>query len=87
MKKIIANIILFTLIFTIFVPFINYDNGIRCITTPCPADATGSIALYLIKGLPNIYSINYINLIIGIIISIILAYIIIFTINKINNHI
>lgn len=36
-------------LFLLFVPFINYDNGIRCIRAPCPADTTGSVVMYSLQ--------------------------------------
>ena len=72
LKPTISKLILIAIIFTLFVPFISYDNGIRCITTPCPNESTGSVAAWLIFS-PNfhIYSVNYINLVIGLILLVI----------------
>ena len=36
------------LLFILFVPFITYDNGIRCIRAPCPASDTGSLLAFAI---------------------------------------
>lgn len=35
------------LIFALFVPFVTYDNGIRCFMAPCPASDTGSVFSWL----------------------------------------
>ena len=34
----------------LFVPFINYDNGIRCIRAPCPSSNIGSVVSWLLFG-------------------------------------
>ncbi|MBU0471791.1 MAG: hypothetical protein KKF89_06170, partial [Nanoarchaeota archaeon] len=77
--KILTSIIILIL----FVPFINYDNGIRCIKAPCPADTTGSITSWLISSYNhNIYQIQYINLLLGIIISYLVSCLIIYLVKK-----
>ncbi|PIN94862.1 hypothetical protein COU53_01960 [Candidatus Pacearchaeota archaeon CG10_big_fil_rev_8_21_14_0_10_30_48] len=81
-KQLILSVILCLILFIIFVPFINFDNGIRCITTPCPADTTGSIVLWGVYHFSNIYFINYFNLIMGLIIAGIVSYFIIRVINR-----
>jgi len=83
LKPTISKIIAAIFILIIFVPFINYDTGIRCIAAPCPASANGSIVIWLIFSYNfQIYSISYAALIIGIILSYLLSCIIIFAINK-----
>ena len=36
------------LLFILFVPFINYWNGIMCFRAPCPSDSTGSLLAFAI---------------------------------------
>lgn len=43
-----AKLLLAALLFFIFVPFITYDNGIRCFKAPCPASDTGSLFSWLV---------------------------------------
>ena len=45
------------ILFILFVPFIVYDNGIRCFRAPCPSSGMGSVlswsmlsALHMIPG-------------------------------------
>lgn len=80
-KKVVLAIILAIS----FVPFIYYDTGIRCITTPCPAGKLGSLVSYALFSYHwNIYDsgIKYPNLIIGLIISYIIAALIIHNYKK-----
>ena len=86
LKPTIAKISVAVLILIIFVPFINYDTGIRCITTPCPANADGSIAMWLFSYHSYIYSIYYVNLIVGIILSYLISCLIVFIISKIRKR-
>ena len=67
----IGKLILFLIILVIFVPFIRYDNGIRCFIFPCPADTTGSAAMWMMSRIyaGHIYEINYSSLTLGLIIS------------------
>ena len=78
----IGKVILFLIILILFVPFIRYDNGIRCFIAPCPSDTTGSVAMWLMSG--RIYEIYYSYLIIGFIISYFVSCLIISIFNKIN---
>ena len=81
----IPKVIVLIILAVAFVPFINYDTGIRCITTPCPSSASGSILMYLLFSYNfNIYTggINYIILVIGLIISYLASCIIIFLFKK-----
>ncbi len=69
-----AKIIFSILLFIIFTPFIYYDTGIRCVTTPCPAGATGSLLMYFLFSYNlHIYDILYMNLVIGLFISYIIS--------------
>ena len=59
---------LLSIIFVLFVPFIEYDNGIRCIKAPCPSSDTGSVITYLIISPSKyIYSISAVNLVVGLV--------------------
>ncbi|HLC61645.1 MAG TPA: hypothetical protein VJI52_01360 [Candidatus Nanoarchaeia archaeon] len=82
----IGKLILFLIVLAIFVPFIRYDNGIRCFTIPCPADTTGSAAMWLmsLKYAGHIYEINYSYLILGFIISYFVSCLIVSIFKKIN---
>jgi hypothetical protein len=42
----IGKFALAALFFITFVPFIEFDTGIRCITVPCPSSSVGSILSY-----------------------------------------
>ncbi len=55
----------FAAIFVLFVPFIEYDTGIRCITTPCASSATGTIAGFLLSQQKYVYGLLAVNLVIG----------------------
>ncbi|MFA6907679.1 MAG: hypothetical protein WC263_02525 [Candidatus Micrarchaeia archaeon] len=60
------------LLFILFVPFINHDNGIRCIRAPCPSSSVGSFASWLLFGPwahsqpAHVYSIDLFIALIGI---------------------
>ena len=42
------------LLFFLFVPFMTYDNGIRCFRAPCPASDTGTMLSWLfLQHWPN----------------------------------
>ena len=78
----IVKIIIALTIF-VFVPFIYYDTGIRCIKAPCPAGADASIIQYFLNAPFNhIYSIYWISFIGGLLASYILSCVIIFVFNK-----
>lgn len=77
------KIIIFTILFIIFVPFINFDTGIGCIKAPCNAGETGSLLTFLFSSYKfYIYYINYFNLVIGLIISYLISCLIVFVYNK-----
>ena len=79
LKKIILTLVLFIL----FVPFIYYDTGIRCITYPCPSQAVGSIIGWLLSSYNfDIYSISFTNLILGLILSYLVSSTLIYIYNK-----
>lgn len=50
LKPTVAKIVLATLIFVLFVPFIRYDTGIRCFQAPCPSGTYGSVVMWLVKS-------------------------------------
>ncbi len=62
-----AKIVLFLILFVVFVPVLEYDTGIRCITTPCPSSAPGSFVAYLLSPEKFIYQFYYLSIIVGII--------------------
>jgi len=68
-KPTLNRLLLSLILFSMFVPFINYDNGIRCIAAGCDTINIGSFAIYAIFGFPYIYQINYLILLAGIVVS------------------
>jgi hypothetical protein len=48
---------LFLLVFTILVPFLEYDIGLRCITTPCDTVEFGPIVSFFFRS-PTFYIFN-----------------------------
>jgi len=84
-KPTLSKLIITIMLVLLFVPFINYDNGIRCFTVPCPSDTTGSLAKYVFLDNPYIYYISYTNLIIGIILSYLASCLIIYLYKKLKN--
>ena len=79
-------IILSGFLFVSFVPFLNYDTGIRCIKAPCPSVKNGSLLAYAILSQLTIYKVKYPTLVIGILLSIVLAWIILRTIRLTNSQ-
>jgi len=66
----IKQVVVFLLISFLFIPFIEYDNGIRCFTTPCPSGKTGSLFQYLVGSYGgNVYQINWLLLLIGLVVA------------------
>ncbi|VVB98256.1 Uncharacterised protein [uncultured archaeon] len=53
------KIALAALLFLLFVPFLTYDNGIRCIRAPCPASSAGSALMFGLSNEHHIYSVDY----------------------------
>lgn len=83
-KPSIGKLILTILISITLVPFIEYDTGIRCVTTPCASSAEGSIASWLLFSHDfDVYSVSYANLIIGLILSYIASCLLIFLLIRI----
>jgi len=61
-------------LFLVFVPCLEYDNGIRCIRAPCPANNIGSLLMFfLFSPTHDIFQILYINAIVGLALAYILA--------------
>jgi len=77
MHVIFNRILISVLIFAIFLPFINYDNGVRCIMAPCDSVNLGSFLIYALWGFPYIHQINYLILIGGILASYLISHLII----------
>ena len=67
-----GKIIIFLALFLLFVPVVNYDTGIRCITAPCPSSSPGSIFIYVLHG-SQIYQFYYAAAIIGIVATYLIA--------------
>ena len=84
-KPTIAKTIIFIILFISFAPFVPYDTGIRCITTPCPSSTIGSLIQYLLFSYDFYiyFPILYTNLIMGIIISYLISCALISIIKKI----
>ena len=57
-----AKLLLAAALFMLFVPFMAYDNGTRCIRAPCHSSDTGSMAAWLLHSQlifpPYIHSLN-----------------------------
>ena len=86
LKFIILTIILAAIVFIVFVPFINHDNGIRCITAPCPADSTSTLLAYtLFFSHYHIYQFYWTSAAIGIIISLIISSIAVYLYSYLKN--
>lgn len=64
-KKTIISIALFL----IFIPVVYYDNGVRCVTTPCNSQDLGSVFFFLFSNNKIAYGISFFDLIIGLAIS------------------
>lgn len=85
-KPTILKIFLTLILFVLFVPFLSYDTGIRCITTPCPSETSGSLVQYLFhKTVPTIYGAHLGIFIYGLILSYILSAVIVIYFRKKTN--
>lgn len=81
-----SKIIVSLIIFLVFVPFIEYDTGIRCSLAPCPSTATGSVVMYtLFSYNSNVINIFYFNLIVGAILSYLISCVLMNVINRRRN--
>jgi len=67
------KVMLFIILFAVFVPVVAHDNGIRCITAPCPATSYSSILSYLMSPYQAIYSYLYAAALIGAVATYIIA--------------
>lgn len=85
----LAKIIVAVMIILVFVPFIHYDNGVRCIQAPCSSQGLGSIATAVFFtwdfGL-QIYSISYFNLVAGIVLAYLVSCSSVFLLNRIKKR-
>jgi len=63
------KVALFLLIFVIFIPFAEFDSGIRCITTPCPSGSVGSVLAYAFSFHGAIYQFYYFSIAVGLVAS------------------
>jgi hypothetical protein len=69
-KPTITKIVMSILLVMLIPSTIHYDTGIRCIKAPCPAGSDASFVQYFINApFSYIYSIFWIKLIPGIILS------------------
>ncbi|MEM2138498.1 MAG: hypothetical protein QW568_05400, partial [Candidatus Anstonellaceae archaeon] len=70
-----AKLALASLLFIVFVPFLEIDTGIRCITVPCLSSQLNTILSYHLFYFqhtyvrPHIYQILYINIVLGLLLS------------------
>jgi len=70
LKPSLTKIVVFLVISFLFIPFIEYDTGIRCFTTPCPSGRVGSLLQYFVSSYHgNIYHIDWSRLLIGLAIA------------------
>ncbi len=67
------KIALFLLLFLAFIPFAEFDNGIRCITTPCPSSSVGSVLAYAIGYRGAIYQLYYFSIFVGLVASYVIS--------------
>ena len=70
----IWKVIITIFLSVLFTPFVHFDSGIVCITSPCGGEASGTLAAYLFSkrsGYPNssIVYFSYGKLFFGLIIS------------------
>lgn len=64
LKPSLMKIAIAALFFILFAPFINCDNGIRCIRAPCPSSSLDSIFFWLVPldgtpAMPHVYSLDF----------------------------
>lgn len=58
------------MIVLLFLPFIQYDTGVRCVTVPCPSSAIASAAGYaFFHTQQEAYGVSWIILILGTIVT------------------
>ena len=86
-KPTIGKIVLFLILLIVFVPFISFDNGMRCITAPCPSVTTGSLLMWYGLKFGSIYELHYLYLVIGLIVSYLVSAIIVSLFNLVKNKI
>ena len=69
-----SKLMVFAAILVLLVPFIGYDNGIRCVRAPCPTETMGSIPMWLFLSYDHyIFEFSLLNLAAGAILSYIAA--------------
>lgn len=74
LRPTITKTAVFTAISMLFIPFIDYDTGVRCFTTPCPSETTGSVAMWLLSSHDyHIYEYHLANLTAGLVLSYVLS--------------
>ncbi|MFH0889606.1 MAG: hypothetical protein V1836_00490 [Candidatus Aenigmatarchaeota archaeon] len=82
LKLTIGKIAAVIVVAFLFVPFIEYDNGTRCIRAPCPSSNVGSVAMFIMSPQHYMYNILFLNLAAGLIASYIVVSIAFYAINK-----
>ena len=84
LKPTIGKIILTLVLTAVFAPFGDFDQGIRCITAPCPSGPPMIIfyLMALFKGYGDIHEIHYLEFVIGVIASYLFSCIIILIFKK-----
>lgn len=79
------KVILTLVIFFVFAPVVYYDSGIRCVTTPCPSEALGSVLDFLFFANSSDYSVSYTLFILELVFSYIMVSIFMFIFSKKGN--
>ena len=69
----VLKIILFLVLFLAFVPFAEFDSGIRCFAAPCPSTSIGSIFYYLVIYPGVIYRFFPISILVGLVSAYLIA--------------
>ena len=63
------KVALFLLLFLAFIPFAEFDTGVRCVTGPCPSSASGSVLAYALGYRGAIYQLRYFSIAVGLVAS------------------
>jgi hypothetical protein len=59
----VGKILLALVLVALFVPALEFDNGIRCIRAPCPSTSVGPLVVLLLER--PVYVVSYPNLLLG----------------------
>lgn len=68
-----AKIIIFLALFAVFVPVVEHDNGVRCVTAPCPSSSYSSAMFYILSPYKEVYQILSVSAVAGIIATYLIA--------------